>query len=83
VDIWELVSQGAIFIGALSVFLLGRGNRWGFVIGLVVQPFWYYTAINHRQWGLVAASVIYTYGWLMGFYRTFMKKHPVTEKAAE
>jgi hypothetical protein len=79
----EIVSQGAIFIGALSVFLLGKGSRWGFVMGLAVQPFWYFTAINHGQWGLVAASIVYTYGWVMGVYRTFYKKQPVTEKAAE
>jgi hypothetical protein len=76
----EVVSQIAIFCGALSVFFLGKGNRWGFVIGLVVQPFWYYTSITHEQWGLVAASFIYTYGWLSGFHRTFIKHQPVIVK---
>ena len=70
--VWmEMASQGAIFIGALAVLFLGGGNRWGFVLGLAVQPFWYYTSITHRQWGVVAASVIYTFGWAMGVYRNF------------
>lgn len=68
----EYISQGAIFIGALAVFLLGHGDNHGFILGLCVQPFWYYTSIKHRQWGIVAASIIYTYGWIMGVYNNFI-----------
>jgi hypothetical protein len=32
--------------------LLGIGSRWGFVIGLATQPFWFYTSFRHRQWGI-------------------------------
>lgn len=77
VDWIEVISQVAIFVGALSVFLLGKGSRWGFLLGLSIQPFWYYTSYKHQQWGLVAASVIYTYGWAMGVYRTFYKQEKV------
>ena len=67
----EKASQVAIFVGALSVVALGNGNRWGFVLGLAIQPFWYYTSIRHRQWGMVAASTIYTGGWILGVYKNF------------
>jgi nicotinamide riboside transporter PnuC len=67
----EWISQIAIFTGSLSVLALGNGNRWGFVLGLAIQPFWYYTAIRHRQWGLVAASIVYTAGWILGVWKNF------------
>lgn len=77
--VWEnltldVLSQVTIFVGAIAVLFLGGGNRWGFVFGLLSQPGWYYTTIVHEQWGVLAACVIYTLGWAMGFYRTFIKK---------
>jgi hypothetical protein len=67
----EKASQVGIFAGALALLLTGSGSRWGFVMGLSVQPFWFYTSIKHRQWGIVAASVIYATGWSIGIYRNF------------
>ena len=67
----EIVSQCAIFVGGMGVVALGSGSRWGFVLGLSVQPFWYYTSIRHRQWGIVAAGALYGCGWVLGVYRNF------------
>lgn len=52
----EFASQSAIFIGPVGAMLLGGGSRWGFVIGLAIQPFWFYTSLRHRQWGIFIAS---------------------------
>jgi hypothetical protein len=68
----DVLAQGGIFIGAMAALALGSGSRWGFVLGLCVQPFWLYTSIRHRQWGIVAASVIYATGWALGVYRSFL-----------
>jgi len=70
-NVLEIVSQCAIFVGAMAVVALGGGSRWGFVLGLSVQPFWYYTSIRHRQWGIVAAGALYGCGWVLGVYRNF------------
>jgi hypothetical protein len=51
--------------------LLGSGSRWGFVIGLATQPFWFYTSFRHRQWGIFIASIFYAFAWAMGVYRNF------------
>ena len=67
----ELASQSAIFMGPVGVMLLGSGSRWGFVIGLATQPFWFYTSFRHRQWGIFIASIFYAFGWAMGVYRNF------------
>src|ERR1700740_2542202 len=68
---FELACQSAIFMGPVGAMLLGSGSRWGFVIGLATQPFWFYTSFRHRQWGIFIASIFYTFGWAMGIYRNF------------
>ena len=67
----EFASQSAIFMGPVGAILLGSGSRWGFVIGLVTQPFWFYTSFRHRQWGIFIANIFYAFGWAMGVYRNF------------
>lgn len=68
----EIASQLAIFAGPISVMTLGAGSPWGFVIGLAIQPFWFYTSFRHRQWGIFIASIFYTIGWAMGVFRNFL-----------
>ena len=67
----EFASQSAIFMGPVGAMLLGSGSRWGFVIGLATQPFWFYTSFRHRQWGIFIASIFYAVGWAIGVYRNF------------
>ena len=67
----EFASQSAIFMGPIGAILLGSGSRWGFVVGLATQPFWFYTSFRHRQWGIFIASIFYASGWAMGVYRNF------------
>jgi hypothetical protein len=67
----DFAAQAVIFMGPIGAMLLGGGSRWGFVIGLATQPFWFYTSFRHRQWGIFVASVFYAFGWAMGVYRNF------------
>ena len=46
-------------MGPVGAILLGNGSRWGFVLGLATQPFWFYTSFRHRQWGIFIASIFY------------------------
>ena len=68
----EFVSQSAIFMGPVGAMLLGVGSRWGFLVGLATQPFWFYTSFRHRQWGIFIASIFYAIGWAVGAYRNFL-----------
>jgi hypothetical protein len=68
---FEFVSQSAIFMGPVGAILLGSGSRWGFVVGLATQPFWFYTSLRHRRWGIFIASMFYASGWVLGIYRNF------------
>jgi len=72
---WDQISQFAIFIfGALGILLIAKKNKWGFVFGLLTQPFWYITSFIHRQWGVFFVSIGYTLSWLYGVYQWFSDK---------
>lgn len=74
------VSQVGIFIfGVAALFLVARKNKWGFVLGLAAQPFWYYTAYYHKQWGLMALNIVYTGTWAYGIYEWFYKDAKATK----
>lgn len=46
--------------------LNGRVRRWGCVIGLLGQPFWFYATFTASQWGMFAVTVGYTLAFLRG-----------------
>jgi hypothetical protein len=72
-----ILSQIMIFLlGAPALWLIGRPekwSRWGFVLGLMAQPFWYYATIVDHQYGILALNVVYTYNWCQGIYFRFYK----------
>ncbi|MEI6499255.1 MAG: nicotinamide mononucleotide transporter [bacterium] len=64
-----------IFLGIFGIsatFLIARKNKWGFVIGLLAQPFWFITSYTHDQWGIFAISIAYTISWIYGLYEWFL-----------
>lgn len=56
--------------GALAILLISRGGhrwaRWGYVVGLVGQPFWLYVTFAAGQWGMFALSAFYAAVWVDG-----------------
>lgn len=70
-----MIIQICIFIfSASAVWFVSRKEpwrRWGFVLGLCGQPFWFYSAITKQQWAIVALCVWYTYSWGMGVWNHF------------
>lgn len=72
-----MIVQIAIFIlGAPALWLIGRPekwSRWGFVLGLCAQPFWYISIIQNHQYGILALNILYTYSWCQGIYYKFIK----------
>jgi nicotinamide riboside transporter PnuC len=70
----DTVIQVGIFVfGALAIILVARKNKWGFVIGLLSQPFWFITSYQNKQWGVFLVSIIYTFSWIYGIYLWFYK----------
>lgn len=67
------ISQAGIFVfGCSAIWFVGRKDlktrRWGYVLGMLGQPFWFMATIPTKQWGMVAVSVWYAYAWGQGLY---------------
>jgi nicotinamide riboside transporter PnuC len=68
------ISQIGIGIfGVAAIILVARKNKWGFVLGLLSQPFWIITAYENNQWGIQILNIIYVFTWSYGTYKWFLK----------
>ena len=65
-----MIVQTIIFIcGALSIYLLSRKDRWqrwGYIVGLIGEPFWVHMTIHAEQWGVLVLCFIYTLAYING-----------------
>ena len=70
----DTISQIAIFVlGASAIILVAKKNKWGFVVGILSQPFWFITSFINQQWGVFFVSIIFTMSWALGIYEWFFK----------
>jgi hypothetical protein len=78
--------QVMIFIfGVSAIWLVGRTDRWrryGYIAGLLGQPFWIYHTFTTGQWMVLAICMFYLYSWAMGFYNHWLKD-PTKKEAAK
>ena len=86
----ESISQAFIAVLGVSAVALTqdknpRIRRWASVLGLVSQPFWFYSAWAAHQWGLLALCGLYTTVWSRGFYAAWIcpPKWTVDEQIAK
>ncbi len=71
----DLMVQPIIAVfSAVALFMVAKRNKWGFVVGLFVQPFWFYTSIINKQWGVFFATVLYTLSFLYGIREWFFRQ---------
>lgn len=66
----DIAQISILILGGAAIWLVGRRDRrvrrWGYVIGLISQPFWLYAAWKAQQWGILALSTWYLYAWADG-----------------
>jgi len=78
------VSQAMIFIcGASAIYLLSRNDKYskyGVAIGLLGQPFWFYSAITDMAWGIFLGNFIFTYSYAIGVYNFWFRKKSEDKK---
>lgn len=58
-----------MFLGGMAVFCVSRKDRfkkYGYIFGLCSQPFWVYTSIQNKQWGILILTFWYSYNWYKG-----------------
>lgn len=72
-----MIIQIMIFIlGVPALFLVSRTEewkKWGYVLGLLAQIFWYWETIDKQQWWILALNIVYTFSWCQGIYLYFIK----------
>jgi len=72
-------SQIMIFFGGILVaFSLNMNNRfskYGPVLGVIFQPFWFYTTYLDRAWGTFALSFVYLAFYIAGIYNFWLRKN--------
>lgn len=68
----DVVIQVAILVlSGSSIWFIGRKEewrKWGYLLGLISQPFWLYSTYTGEQWGIFALGIWYTYAWLQGIW---------------
>lgn len=64
---------GITIFGVSAIILVAKKNKWGFVLGLISQPFWFITSFINHQWGVFFLSIIYVFSWSLGIYEWFYK----------
>lgn len=72
-DFDTIAQIGIAIFGITAIILVAKKNKWGFVFGLLSQPFWFITAYLHQQTGVLLLSIIYCAGWAFGIYNWFFK----------
>lgn len=74
----DLISQIAIVVFSCSaIWFVGRLEHWsryGYILGLISQPFWFWALIKSKQWGMFVVSLCYTYSWCQGIYNHWFVK---------
>jgi len=70
----SIAQLGIAIFGVSAIILVARKNKWGFVIGLISQPFWLITSYLNKQWGVLLLSAVYVFSWAYGVYEWFYKK---------
>jgi len=68
---------GILVFGSLQIFLLSlkhhHVNKWGWIAGIIGQPFFIVAYIKARQWGLVLLWCFYTYAILQGIWNHWIR----------
>jgi hypothetical protein len=82
-----MIPQIAIFIfGASAIYLVSRDDKfqkWGYIMGLLGQPFWIYVTFTNDQWGILAMTIAYTLSWCNGIWNHWIKPYLRKDKLKE
>lgn len=74
----DIIAQiGATVCGCIGIWMVGRPEqwrKWGFLIGLCGQPFWFYTLTVNKQYIILLMTFWYTYSWGQGAYFNICKE---------
>ena len=73
----NIVQLSIMIFGGIAIYLISlkrKCRRWGYIFGLISQPFWIYTTFKNNQYGMFILSLWYTYSWINGIYNFWINK---------
>jgi hypothetical protein len=80
IDAFLSISFDQVWLGAFGVTAIAlsqdsreRARRWAPIFGLISQPAWLYTSIEHGQFAIAALTLFYTWAWFKGVRTYWMK----------
>ncbi len=66
----DFVQAMILMLSAITAYLLASGKgsvrRWGYVVGIVGEPFWLYASWVTGQWGVVILALWWTVQYIRG-----------------
>ncbi len=77
---------GIAFFGIAAIWVVGRPGswrRWGYVLGLMSQPFWFIMAVSDKNCALFVLSLFYAASWARGVWYHFFAFDAPKEKFLE
>ena len=67
-----MITQIFIMIfGASAIWFVSRKEdwkRWGYILGMLGQPFLIYESYTNEQWGILLMTLVYAYSWMQGIW---------------
>lgn len=66
-----------VIMGMATIWFLyhkQKWMRWGYIVGLLSEPFWFLTAYINGQYGIMLLAIMYSYCYAMGIYNYWIKK---------
>lgn len=64
---WSIFILSAI-AGGLVAQKRDSIRRWGYIVGLASEPFWFWASISTEQWGVFGGCVVWTVIWGLGVW---------------
>lgn len=64
--------------GVTGIWLTQQNNeklkRYACILGMLGQPFWFYSSYQAGQWGIFLMSFFYTFAWGVGIKNNWLSK---------
>lgn len=74
----DQINQIAIpLFGCTAIWFVSRKEkwkRWGYIFGVIGQPFWLIETFRSEQWGIFFMCLWYTYSWGQGIWNYWIKE---------
>lgn len=77
----QFVQSALAILGPTAIWLSQsrsvRFQRWACIVGLVSQPFWFWSVWSSGQWGVGVVAVVCALAWLKGLWVHWLAPRPL------